>query len=327
MNLLEELDRNRRPLDEVADGVSIDHRAASILAQHRPFSRFRLSKSRNGLPRLALHSALSGRREVPLSSRARSDRDAGRVSRSVFVTGGSRGLGLEIARAHLLRGDRVGLLARGREGLEAAARSLDVGPGRVELYSADVRDAAAVGEAIGAFSREAGPIRRLYANAGAIERSTGASAFDRGVFETNIYGAVNAVEGWLATSPPAGSSVGIISSFSAFRGLPHLPAYGASKAAVTVYAESLRGQLRASGLRVTTAFLGYLDSELASSRKPSMFVTPCATAARVVVEAVDRGASRTAYPPIVRAAVFATRCLPDALYDRLVARRYRKTAP
>jgi hypothetical protein len=58
-----------------------------------------------------------------------------------------------------------------------------------------------------------------------------------------------------------------------------------------------------------------------------MFVTPCATAARVVVEAVDRGATRPAYPLIVRAAVFATRCLPDVLYDRLVARRYRKTAP
>jgi short-subunit dehydrogenase len=250
-----------------------------------------------------------------------------RAGLSAFVTGGSRGLGLEIARTHVRRGDRVALLARRQDGLEAAARALDADPGRIKLYAADVRDADAVREAMGAFAREAGSIQRLYANAGAIERGTSASGFDRGVFETNVYGAVNAVEGWLATSPPAGSSVGIISSFSAFRGLPHLPAYGASKAAVTVYAESLRGRLRGSELKVTTAFLGYLDSELASSRKPSMFVTPCATAARVVVEAVDRGATRTAYPLIVRAAVFATRCLPDVLYDRLVARRYRKTAP
>ena len=39
--------------------------------------------------------------------------------------------------------------------------------------------------------------------------------------------------------------------------------------------------------------------------------------------AVDGGASTASYPRMIQAAVFATRCLPDALYDRLVARRYR----
>ena len=244
---------------------------------------------------------------------------------SVFITGGSRGLGFEIARAHLQRGHRVALLARRREGLEAAARVLDAEAGRIALYAADVRDEAAVRDAIGAFAWEAGSIERLYANAGAIESGIATSAFDRGVFETNVYGVVNAVEGWLATSPPAGATVGIISSFSAFRGLPHIPAYGASKAAITLYAESLRGRLRPCGVHVTTAFLGYLDSELASSRKPSILVTPCATAARVVVSAVDRGATSVAYPTLIRAAVFMTRCLPDVLYDRLVSRHYRKS--
>lgn len=252
---------------------------------------------------------------------------SGRALVSVFITGGSRGLGLEIARAHLRRGDGVALLARRREGLDEAARALDVDPERLALFAVDVRDDAAVREAMSAFAHAAGSVDRLYAVAGAIEREGAAAGFDRGVFETNVYGVINAVEGWLATSPSPGSSVGIISSFSAFRGLPHLPAYGASKAAVTLYAESLRGRLRPSGLGVTTAFLGYLDSELVATRKPRILVTPCATAARVVIAAVDRGATRTAYPPIVRAAVFATRCLPDAVYDRLVARRYRKPTP
>jgi NAD(P)-dependent dehydrogenase (short-subunit alcohol dehydrogenase family) len=260
-----------------------------------------------------------------LTPRAGSAGEAGRGNISIFITGGSRGLGLEIARAHLRRGDHVALLARRHDGLEAAARALDADPSRIALYAADVRDEAAVHRAIGTFGRERGSIERLYANAGAIESGVSTSAFDRGVFETNVYGVVNTVEGWLATAPPAGSTVGIISSFSAFRGLPQLPAYGSSKAAVTLYAESLRGRLRLSGLRVTTAFLGYLNSELASSRKPSILVTACSTAARIVVAAADRGATSVAYPPHVRAAVFATRCLPDALYDWLVFRRYRKT--
>jgi NAD(P)-dependent dehydrogenase (short-subunit alcohol dehydrogenase family) len=262
-----------------------------------------------------------------LTPGARNAGEAERAGLSVFITGGSRGLGLEIARAHLRRGDRVALLARRREGLETAARALDAPPGGVQLFSADVRDEAAVRNASAAFARASGPIERLYANAGAVDGADAPASFDRAAFETNFFGAVHAVEGWLATAPAAGARVGIISSFSAFRGLPQLPAYGASKAAVTLYAESLRGRLRPSGRTVTTVFLGYLDSELASSRKPSWLVTPCATAARVVVAAVDRGVTRVAYPPLIRAAVFATRCLPDALYDRLVARRYRAPAP
>jgi NAD(P)-dependent dehydrogenase (short-subunit alcohol dehydrogenase family) len=248
------------------------------------------------------------------------------VSLSVFVTGGSRGLGLAIARLHLTRGDRVALLARGRERLEAAARELGAEPGRVSLFPADVRDAEGVREALAAYQRQSGSIDRLYANAGAIETGGAESAFDRGVFETNFYGVVNAVEGWLATSPPRGAGVGIISSFSAFRGLPHVPAYGAAKAAVTLYAESLRGRLRPSGRKVSTIFLGYLDTELTSSRKPSMFVTSVSTASGIVVGAVDRGATSAAYPLMIRAAVFATRCLPDSIYDRLVARRYRSAS-
>jgi NAD(P)-dependent dehydrogenase (short-subunit alcohol dehydrogenase family) len=249
------------------------------------------------------------------------------VNGSVFVTGGSRGLGLEIARVHLRRGDHVALLARRLDGLDAAMRSLGASEGRVATFAADVRDGAALAEAVASFAARSGPIVRLYANAGAIDTGEAPAPFDRAVFETNVYGVIHAVEGWLATSPPRGAAVGVVSSFSAYRGLPHLPAYGASKAAVTLYAESLRGQLRAAGIGVTTAFLGYLDSEMGSRRKPSLLVTPCAVAAKIVVDAVDRGATRVAYPPLVRAWMAAVRSLPDAVYDRLVARRYRRTGP
>ena len=246
------------------------------------------------------------------------------MNRAVFVTGGSRGLGLEIARAHRRRGDRVALLARGRAALDAAVDALGDPP--AATFVADVRDVDAVRAALRAFAGSAGPIGRLYANAGKIDAPGGDRGFDREAFDTNLYGVVHAVEGWLATSPPTGSAVGVISSFSAFRGLPHLPAYGASKAAVTIYAESLRGRLRPAGITVTTAFLGYLDSELASGAKPGFLTTPCARAAEIVTGAVERGRTRVAYPPLVRAMVFATRLLPDAIYDRLVAGRYRKAS-
>lgn len=248
------------------------------------------------------------------------------MNHSVFVTGGSRGLGFEIARAHIRRGDRVALLAGRRDVLESAATTLGGSAGRVATYPADVRDAAAVRAAVQAFASNAGPIARLYANAGRIDAAGGEREFDREVFDTNVFGVIHAVEAWLATAPPPAGALGIISSFSAFRGLPHVPAYGASKAAVTVYAESLRGRLRPEGLTVTTAFLGYLDSELASTSKPGFLLTPCSKAAEIVVRAVERGATRVSFPPLVHAMVLATRALPDWAYDRLVARRYRRSS-
>lgn len=246
------------------------------------------------------------------------------MSRSVFVTGGSSGLGLEIARVHARRGDRVAILARGRDRLDAAATALRAEGATIDVHAVDVRDASAVGEALREFAAKRGPVDRLYANAGRSDAPERDGAFDRETFETNVYGVVNAAEAWLGTAPPRGAGAGIIASFSAFRGLPGIPAYGASKAAVTVYAESLRGRLRPAGLGVTTVFLGYLDSELATGARPSILVTPCAKAAAVVVRAVDRGATSVAYPALVRALVLATRALPDAVYDRLVARRYRE---
>jgi len=232
---------------------------------------------------------------------------------------------MEIARVHLRRGDRVALLARRSDGLDAASRALSAEAGRVWLFAADVRDASMVQTAIQTFTAEVGPVARLYFCVGAFDRVGPHRLFDRDVFDTNIYGAINTVEAWVGTSPRRGSAVGIISSFSAFRGLPPIPAYGASKAALTVYAESLRGQLRTSGLGVTTAFLGYFDSAPVKIDKPNFMLTTRSKAAEVVVTAVERGATEIAYPPLVRAAVLAQRLLPNAIYDRLVAFRYRKS--
>ena len=246
------------------------------------------------------------------------------MSHGVLVTGGSRGLGLEIARIHVSRGEAVAILARDAGRLETAAESLGSLPGLITTLACDVRDRDGMAGAVAKFASRAGTIRTLYACAGAIDRGEPGGPFDRSVLETNLLGVVNTVEAWLATGPAKGARAAIVASFSAFRGLPHIPAYGASKAGVAIYAESLRGQLRPRGLNVTTVFLGYLDSELTDRRKSSLLVTPCSKAAAATARAVDRGATSLAFPTRVRALVLLTRCLPDALYDFLVdAKRAR----
>lgn len=217
----------------------------------------------------------------------------------------------------------MGILARDPRRLDEAAENLRRSSGPIEAVSCDVRDADATRGAVTELARRFGGLQRVYACAGTIDRNGSDAPFDRSVVETNLFGAVHTMEAWLETGPQAGSRAAIVASFSAFRGLPHIPAYGASKAAVALYAESLRGRLRPRNLRVTTVFLGYLDSELAGRPRSSFLVTPCSRAAKATVRAVDRGSSSLSYPVRVRVLVTATRFLPDALYDRLVDAKRR----
>jgi len=76
--------------------------------------------------------------------------DLGLAGRSYLVTGGSQGVGREIARLLLAEGARVAVLARDKPRLEELRRSLPAGQEqRFAAWSADVRDAQAMSEAVG----------------------------------------------------------------------------------------------------------------------------------------------------------------------------------
>src|SRR4051794_35210402 len=89
---------------------------------------------------------------------ARAAAGAGRMSRTVVITGASAGVGRATARAFARRGDRVALLARGRAGLDAAAGEVRALGGQALTIELDVADAAAVEAAAERVEAEFGPI-------------------------------------------------------------------------------------------------------------------------------------------------------------------------
>lgn len=183
---------------------------------------------------------------------------------TALVTGGSRGLGLLMARQLVARGCRVTLLARDGKELAEAARSLSR-PGGPPVGTAvcDVRDRAAVEAAVEAIAAREGGLDLVIGNAGVIQvgpsASVGHEAF-HDAMRTIFDGALNTS---LAALPhlrrsPAGGRLALIGSVGGLLAVPHLLPYSCAKFAVAALAEGLHAEESAYGVSVTAVHPGLM---------------------------------------------------------------------
>ncbi len=250
---------------------------------------------------------------------------------NVFVTGASSGIGEALAREYHRRFPdlRIGLVARRHDELERVAAAL---PGaRVHRYPVDVTDGEALAGAARDFAAACGgPPDIVIANAGISAGTITGEPADAEVFERIVD--VN-VTGMFRTFAPfvpamrargAGTLVGI-ASVAGIRGLPGAGAYSASKAAAIVYLESLRVELRGSGVRVVTIAPGYVRTPMtARNRYPMPFMIDAGVFAHRAVDAIARRRSYVVIPWPMRGVAWLLRALPNRLFDALFARAPRK---
>jgi short-subunit dehydrogenase len=181
--------------------------------------------------------------------------------RVVAITGGSRGLGLALARAFLRRGAKVALLAREPEALERA-RQLLAGMGTVFVRPCDVRDEKQVKEAIRDVRQELGEIDVLVNNAGTITvgpMDTMTAEEYRESLEVFFWGPLHTT---LAVLPAmrkrhSGRIVNI-SSIGGKISIPHLLPYSVGKFALSGFSEGLRAELTRDNVYVTTVYPGLM---------------------------------------------------------------------
>jgi short-subunit dehydrogenase len=245
----------------------------------------------------------------------------------VFLTGASSGIGAALARHYAARGATLGLVARRLDVLDGLAREL---PGSHRIYVADVADAGAMLAAGEDFIARAGTPDIVIANAGiSVGTLTGERedipAF-RKVLETNVLGMVHTFHPFLEAmrSAGAGRLVGI-ASVAGIRGLPGAGAYSASKAAAIAYLESLRVELRDSGVKVVTLAPGYIATPMtAANPYPMPFLLPAEVAARRFARTIDAGTSYAVIPWQMAIVARLMRLLPNRLFDALAARGGRK---
>ena len=248
----------------------------------------------------------------------------------VFITGASSGIGQALAARYAQAGWRLALVARRTAEIEAWVAAQGLPAGRVGVFGADVADVDAIVAAAQACIERMGLPDVVIANAGISVGMDSAVRDDLEVMRDTF--AVNNT-GLAATFHPflrpmrarrSGTLVGI-ASVAAIRGLPGHGAYCASKAAVVAYCESLRGELRGSGLRVVTLLPGYIATPLtARNPYPMPFLMPAEAFAERAFAAISAGDSYRVIPWQMAVVVKLLRLLPNPLFDRLFAGRGRK---
>lgn len=245
----------------------------------------------------------------------------------IFITGASSGIGAAFARHYAARGCALGLQGRREAVLRELAESLGV---PCSVHACDVRDARAMQDAGAGFIAHHGSIDLVIGNAGV---STGTATQDldddavfREVFDTNVVGLVNTFRPFIEIMSRAGRGrLAGVASVAGFRGLPGSSAYSASKAAAITYLESLRVEMRGTGIEVVTLCPGYIDTPMTQHNPYRMpFLLTADEAARRMARLIERGVRRGVTPWQMGVAGVLLRNLPGFVYDRLFARAPRK---
>jgi len=248
----------------------------------------------------------------------------------VFITGASSGIGQALAWRYHRAGWRLALSARRGAAIEQWARERGMGADSYAVYEADVARTDSIVAAAQACMDRQGVPDVVIANAGISVGMDTAVREDidlmARIFATNTIGLAATFHPFVSPMARrgAGTLVGI-ASVAGVRGLPGQGAYCASKAAAISYCESLRGELRAGGIKVVTLCPGYVATPMtAGNRFPMPFIISADTFAARAFRAIEAGTSYRVIPWPIAIAAKLLRVLPDTVLDRAFARAPRK---
>jgi len=253
-----------------------------------------------------------------------------RTAPLAFITGASSGIGQALAGRFADAGYRLALVARRTAEIESWAKARGLSAEAYRIYSADVGVIDSIVAAGADCLATQGLPDVVIANAGI---SVGIDTAERAdidvmaqTFAINNIGLAATFHPFVAAMVQRGSGrlVGI-GSVASIRGLPGHGAYCASKAGVVAYCESLRGELRPTGVKVVTLCPGYIDTPLTQGNRYGMpFLMQADDFAEQAFRAVEAGASYRVIPWQMGVVAKIMRLMPNALFDRAVQGRARK---
>ncbi len=242
--------------------------------------------------------------------------------RSILITGASGGIGAALALAFAAPGVHLALGGRDPTRLEAAAEACRRRGALAEGRAVDVTDRTAMAAWLQTVDG-ACPLDLVVANAG-----TGGSGGQgdpevaRTIFAVNVEGVLNTILPILPAMRARGrGQLALMSSLAGFRGQPSTPAYCASKAAVRVWGEGLRGRLGRQGIVVSVICPGFVRTPMTAANPFAMpLVMPPERAAAIIRRGLLRRRARIAFPLPIYWGVRLLQALPPRVADRWLAR-------
>jgi short-subunit dehydrogenase len=245
---------------------------------------------------------------------------AGQVA---IITGASSGIGWALARTLAAEGCKVGLVARRQDQLAELAGEIEKAGGNAAFAVADVAERAQTVAAIRELASRLGPIDLLVANAG-VGAPTTLMPFNVGdvekMFRVNVLGVVYSLEAVLPQMlERRRGHLAAISSLAAYKGLPGESGYTSSKAALNVFMDGLRVQLRSKGIAVTTICPGFVKTPMTEVNEFKMpWLLTAEEAARRIVRALKRKSKVYNFPWQMALFMKFARWAPDWLVERMM---------
>ena len=242
--------------------------------------------------------------------------------RSVFITGGTTGIGMELAKLYLSQGWKVGVCGRDRKKFE---ENFTAHRDNISFYGVDVSERTELKAAIADFSKSIG-LDLLIANAGiGYKFKTKLPDFEYSykIVHINLLGVMYSFEAALEVMIPSGKGQLVaMSSIAGYNGLPGVSAYSATKAAVQKYAESLHLDLKPFNITVTTICPGFVVTPLTESNHHSMpFIMKAPKAAALIARAIEKKKMIYAFPFIFASIVRMISMLPRTWFRFIMTKK------
>lgn len=237
---------------------------------------------------------------------------------NVFITGGTTGIGREVGVLFARKGSTIGVCS-----FQDAAE-VGVLPEGFLYFKADVTDEKAVESAVSEFVKKTGKLDLMIANAGINMPKARVPDVRLGkrVTQVNVFGVIHAFQAALPYFLEQGSGHFVaLSSLSALNGLPGLSYYGASKAFVGNFCESLAVDLKDKNIDVTCIYPGFIATDLTrGNHHPMPFLLSVDQAAKKIMRTIERKKAVAYFPIVPFLFMSIVRRLPKWIYYPLMRR-------